>query len=52
MRGPRWVCQDGVSNGQKDGRNQGGFLHRDRKIDYAREAVWCQLRGWEEGGWM
>jgi len=44
------VCQRGISDGQKDGRNQGGFLYSDRKIDRWREAVRCQLRGWEEGG--
>jgi len=49
MRGPRWVCQNGISDGQKDGHNRGGFLYSDRKIDSGREAVRCQLRGWEEG---
>jgi len=52
MRGPQWLCQNGISNGQKDGRNRGGFLYSDRKIDRGWEAVRCQLRGWEEGGWM
>jgi len=50
MRGPRWVCQNGISDGQKDGRNRGGFLYSDRKIDRGGGAVRCQLRGWEEGG--
>jgi len=50
MRGPRWVYQNSISDGQKDGCNRGGFLYSDRKIDCGREAVRCQLRGWEEGG--
>jgi len=32
MRGPRWVCQSGISDGQKDGHNQGGFLYGDRRL--------------------
>ena len=31
MRGPRWECQNGISDGQKDGRNLGGFLYSDRR---------------------
>ena len=31
MRGPRWECQGGISDGQKDGRNRGGFLYGDRR---------------------
>jgi len=50
MSGPQWVCQNGISDGQKDRRNRGGLLYSDRKIDRAWEAVRCQLRGWEEGG--
>jgi len=50
MRGPWGVCQNDISDGQKDGRNRGGFLYSGRKIDFGREAVTCQLRGWEEGG--
>jgi len=50
MRGLGWVCQNGISDGQKDGRNRGGILYSDRKIDRGREAVRCQLRGWEEEG--
>jgi len=26
MRGLRWVCQDGISDGQEDGRNQDGLF--------------------------
>jgi len=48
MRGPLWVCQNGISDGQKDGPNRGGFLYSDREIDCGRGAVRCQLRGWEE----
>ena len=50
VRGGRRVCQSSISYGQEDGRNRGGFLYSDRKIDCGREAVRCQLRGWEEGG--
>jgi len=53
MRGHRWVCQNGISDGQKDRRNRGGFLYSDRKIDRGLEAVRCKLKGWEAGGrWM
>ena len=31
MRGPRWECQGGISDGQKDGCNRGGFLYSDRR---------------------
>ena len=31
VRGPRWECQSGISDGQKDGRNRGGFLSSDRR---------------------
>jgi len=31
MRGPRWVCQNGISDSQKDGRNRGGFMYTDRR---------------------
>jgi len=31
MRGPRWECQGGISDGQKDGRNRGVFLYTDRR---------------------
>jgi len=50
MRGRRWVCQNLITDRQKDGRNRGGFLYSDRKIDGGREAVRCQPRGWGEGG--
>jgi len=30
-RGRRRVCQSGISDGQKDGRNRGGFLYSDRR---------------------
>jgi len=51
MRGPRWECQGGISDGQKDGRNRGGFLYSDRRSTAGgRGAVRCQLRGWEGGG--
>jgi len=26
IRGPRWEGQNGISDGQADGRNRGGFL--------------------------
>jgi len=31
VRGRRRVCQSGISDGQEDGRNRGGFLYSDRK---------------------
>jgi len=31
MRGHRRECQRGISDGQKDGRNRGGFLYSDRR---------------------
>ena len=49
-RGRRRVCQSGISDGQKDGRNRGGFLYSDRGSTVGRGAVRCQLRGWEERG--
>jgi len=48
LTGLRWMCQNGISDGQKDGRNQGGFLYSDRKSTAEKEAVRCQLRRWRE----
>ena len=31
MRGPRWECPNGISDGQEDGRHRGGFLYSDRR---------------------
>jgi len=31
VRGRRRVCQSGISDGQEDGRNRGGFLYSDRR---------------------
>jgi len=31
MRGPQWECQGGMSDGQKDRRNRGGFLNSERR---------------------
>jgi len=31
MRGRRRVCQSGISDGQKDGRNRGGLLYSNRR---------------------
>jgi len=31
VRGRRRVCQNGISDGQEDGRNRGGFLYSDRR---------------------
>jgi len=31
LRGPRRVCQNGISDGQEDGRNRGRFLYSDRR---------------------
>jgi len=37
MRGRRRVCQNGMSDGQKDWRNRGGFLYSDRRTTAERE---------------
>ena len=31
LRGPRWVCQNGISDGHKDRRTRGGFVYSDRR---------------------
>ena len=31
VRGHRTVCQSGISDGQEDGCNRGGFLYSDRR---------------------
>jgi len=31
VRGGRRECQSGISDGQEDGRNRGGFLYSDRR---------------------
>jgi len=31
VRGRRRVCQSGISDGQEDGCNRGGFLYSDRR---------------------
>ena len=31
MRGHQRVCQSGISDGQEDRRNRGGFLYSDRR---------------------
>jgi len=31
VSGRRRVCQSGISDGQNDGRNRGGFLYSDRR---------------------
>ena len=36
-RGRRRVCQSGVSDGQKDVRNRGGFLYSDRRSTAEKE---------------
>ena len=50
LRGPRWLCQNGISDSQEDGRNQGGFLYNDQRLTAEKGAVRCQLGRWEEGG--
>ena len=49
MRGRRRVCQSGISDGQKDRCNRGGFLYSDRRSTMERGAVRCKLRRWGEG---
>jgi len=36
-RGRRRVCQSGIRDGQKDGRNRGGFLYSDQRSTAGRE---------------
>jgi len=48
-RGLRWVCQNGISDGQVDGRNQGRFLYSDRRSTTEKGAVRCQPRGGKRG---
>jgi len=31
VRGRRRVCQSGISDGQEDGRNRGGFLYSNQR---------------------
>ena len=50
MRGRRRVCQNGISDGQEDGRNRGGLLYSDRRSTVEGGAVRCQLRGVGRGG--
>jgi len=52
LRGPRWVCPNGISDGQEDGRNRGGFLYSDRRSTGGKGAVRCWLGRWEEGEWL
>jgi len=49
LRGPRCVCQNGISDGQEDGCNRGGFLYSDQRSTTEKGAVRCQLGRWEEG---
>jgi len=37
VRGCRRVCQNGISDGQKAGRNRGGFLNSDQRSTAGRE---------------
>jgi len=50
VRGRRKVGQGGISDGQEEGRNWGGFLYSDRGLTAGGEAVRHQLGGWEEWG--
>jgi len=49
QRGRQRVYQSGISDGQKDGRNRGGFLYSDLRSTAEKELVRCQLRRWREG---
>ena len=49
-RACRRVCQNGISDGQKDGRNRGGCFYSDRGWTAGRGAVSCQLKGVGRGG--
>ena len=37
VKGRRRECQSGISDGQEDGRNRGGFLYSDRRSTAGRE---------------
>jgi len=50
IRGRRWMCQNWISDRQKDGRNRGRFLYSDRRSTAGGGAVRCQLKRWGEGG--
>ena len=52
VRGRRRVCQSGISDGQEDGCNRGGFLYSDRRSTAEKGAVRCQLGRWKEGEWV
>jgi len=52
MSGRRRVCQSGISDGQEDGRNQGGFLYSDQRSTGEKGAARCELGRWEEGEWV
>jgi len=52
MRGHQRVCQSGISDGQEDRRNRGGFLYSDRRLTMEKGAVRWQLGRWEEGEWV
>jgi len=46
------VCQNGISDGQEDGRNQGGSLYSDQRSTAEKVAIRCQLGRWAEGKWV
>ena len=39
VRGRRRACQSGISDGQEDGRNRGGFLYSDQRSTAGREQL-------------
>jgi len=49
VRGRRRVCQKGISDGQEDGPNRGGFFYSDRRSTAEKGAVRWQLGRREEG---
>jgi len=49
VRGRRRVCQSGISKGEEDGRNQGGFLYSDRRSTAGGEQSGASWRGGKGG---
>ena len=43
IKGRRRVCKSGISDGQEDGCNRGGFLYSDRRLTREKRVVRCEL---------
>jgi len=49
VSGPWWVCQTGMSDGQKDGPNRGGLLYSDQRSTAGREQEGASSGGGKKG---